>query len=424
VVLAGLVPAFRSTRVGLDAALRSTSSRIAGAQPRLQRALVAAQVALSLVLVVGASLFVQTLRNYAIVDLGFSQDRVVSASLNPTAAGYPSARLNTLSHTLIDRLEAVPGVASASTAMCGLIDGCRSLSDIVIDGYRPALGESVQVQENRVSPAYFVTTGMRLVEGRTFDATDREGSPKVAIVNRTMARKYFPGRSPIGRRFGYGESTGGGGAREFEVVGVVEDARVNRIQQAPAPMAFYPMDQFAFVGAVDVRTSGDPRAVLADIRRTIAEAAPAVPISAIVVLADRVAGSLNQERLVASLTSIFGVLAALLAALGLFGVMSYAVTQRTAEFGVRMALGSPRTHVVASVLREAGVVVVAGLACGIPVVLVASQLLTAMLFGVAPTDPATLAAGVAVLFAIGLASAVVPAWWASRVDPIVALRYE
>ena len=421
VVLAGLVPAWRSTRVGLDAALRATSSRVAGAHPRLQQMLVAAQVALSLMLIVGAGLFVQTLRNYAIVDVGFSQDRVVSASLNPTAAGYPAERLNALSHTLIERLEALPGVSSASTAMCGLADGCRSVSDIVIDGYQPAPGESVQVQENRVSPKYFVTTGMRLIEGRTFDATDGGGSPKVAIVNRAMARKYFPGRTPIGRRFGYRESSG---AREFEIVGLVEDARVNRVQQAAVPMAFYPMDDFPSVGAVDVRTSGDPRAILADIRRAISEAAPAVPIGAIGVLADRISGNLNQERLIASLTSIFGALAALLAALGLFGVMSYAVTQRTAEFGVRMALGSSRTHVMAQVLREAGIVVAAGLACGIPAMLLVSRLLTTLLFGVAPTDPATLAAGVAVLLAIGIASAALPAWWASRVDPIIALRYE
>jgi len=423
-ILSGLAPAFRTTRVPPGIALRATTARGAGAQPRVQRLLVACQVAFSLVLLVSAGLFVRTLRNYADVDLGFSQEHVLTASLNLTAAGYSPDRIPALSHALIDRLAALPGVTSASAAACGLADGCRSVSDITIDGYQPAPGEAVQVQENRVSPDYFATTGMRVTEGRAFTSADREGSQKVAIVNRAMARQYFGNRSALGRRFWYGPLTASARRDAFVIVGVVEDARVNRVQQAAVPMAFYPMDQFADLGVVDVRTAADPRASLADLRRTIVDVAPDVPIVSVSVLSDRVARNLSQQRLLAVLTTAFGVLAAALAAFGLFGVMSYGVVQRTSEFGIRMALGAPRTTVLAHVLRDAATIVAVGLVVGVPIVLAASRLLTAMLFGVAATDPATLGASVATLLAVAILSASVPAWRASRVDPAVALRQE
>ena len=424
VFLSGVAPAFRTTRVRLGAALGAAAARGARAQPSLQRILVAVQVALSLVLVVGAGLFVQTLRNYTRVNLGFSQEHVISVSLQLVSAEYPIDRMSRLSRALVASVESLPGVVSASTSSCGLADGCRDTSDITIDGYQPAPGEAVQVQEFRVSSRYFATTGMQLVEGREFSSGDREDAPKVAIVNRATARRFFGGRSPLGRRFGYGTRESGSGALDVEIVGVVEDARVNRVQSAPVPMVFYPMEQGADPEVVDVRTAGDPRALVADVRRTIADVAPTVPIGSVTTLSDRVARNLNQERLIAGLTAIFGTLAVALAALGLFGIMSYVVIQRTAEFGIRIALGATRARVLTAVLRDAMRVVVLGLAAGIPAVLLGSRLLTALLFGVTASDASTLAAAVAALAAVSVAAASAPAWRASRVDPVVALRSE
>jgi predicted permease len=418
VLLAGLMPAYRVTSVAPGSALRDGSSRGSSARPRLQKTLVASQIALSLVLVVSAGLFAQTLRNYAHLNLGFSQEHVLTVSMNPLAAGYAPAQLGALSRALLQRVESVPGVASASTAMCSLATGCRDVSDVTIDRYQPAPGEAVQVQENRVSPDYFSTTGMRLVEGRNFDSADREGTSSVAIVNQAMARKYFGGQSPLGRRFGYRRRP------DVEIVGVVEDARVNSVQQAPVPMAFYPMAQGADPEVVDVRAVGDPHNLMQDVRRAVSEVAPDIPIISVTILSEQVAGSLNQERLVAGLTAIFGVLALGLASLGLFGVMSYAVARRTMEFGIRLALGAQRAQVLTAVLRESLAVGVAGLAVGIPAVLIASRLLATFLFGIGPADPATLAGSAMLLAAVAAAAGLLPAWNASRVEPIIALKHE
>jgi hypothetical protein len=217
-VLTGLAPALRSTGAPAGLVLHLASTRVIPSQPRLQKLLVAAQVALSLVLVVAAGLFVKTLRNYSRLNLGFSQEHVVTVPLNLTSTGYPRERLLELSRALVEHLEAVPGVTSASTAMCALVAGCRSTSDVVVEGYQATPGEIVQVQENRVSPEYFATTGMRIVEGRGFDSGDRESTRLVAVVNRAMARRFFGGGSPIGKRFGYSQPP------NTEIVGVVDDA--------------------------------------------------------------------------------------------------------------------------------------------------------------------------------------------------------
>jgi ABC-type antimicrobial peptide transport system permease subunit len=210
----------------------------------------------------------------------------------------------------------------------------------------------------------------------------------------------------------------------MEIVGVVDDARVNRVQQAPVPMAFYPMAQGPDPQVVDIRTAGDPHDIVGEIRRAISDVLPDVPSGGVTLLSDQVAGSLNQERLIAGLTAIFGVLALGLAALGLFGVMSYAVTQRTAEFGIRLALGASRTRVLSAVLRESLTVVAVGLVAGIPAVFAVARLLVALLFGVDGAELATLAAAVAMLTSIAGIASVAPAWRASRVEPIVALRHD
>jgi len=274
----------------------------------------------------------------------------------------------------------------------------------------------VRAQENRVSPNYFTTTGMRLLEGRHFDSRDREGTTKVAIINRAMAERYFRHGTAVGRHFGYGRL-------DTEIVGVVEDARVNRVQEPAGPMAFFPMaQQITAAQTLDVRAIGDPRWLAADVRRAVIEVDRVLPIGRVTLLADQVAGGLRQERLIAGLTSLFGILALGLASVGLCGVMSYAVSRRTTEFGIRMALGAEQRSVLKSVVLESFVVVGWGVAAGLPAVLLASRLLSGLLFGVGPADPAALSISVILLVSVAALASLVPAWRASRVDPMVALR--
>jgi predicted permease len=418
VLLFGLVPAFRATSVSLGTTLKLSAARGSSARPKLQKFLVAAQVALSLVLLVGAGLFARSLQNYAKVPLGFSQEHVLTVLINPHIAGYSSTRLSQLYRSLIDRVKTVPGVSSASLAMCGLASGCQTTSDIVVDGYQARAGEDLHIQENRVSPGYFATTGMRIVEGRAFDDHDTELAPKVAIVNRALVQRFFPDQRALGRRFGYDKP-------DTEIVGVVEDARVNRVQQPAVPMAFYPIAQdIVDAGVLDVRAAGDPRSMITEVRRAVTDVDSNLPIDRVTILSEQVASGLNQERLVAGLTSIFGLLALGLACFGLFGVMSYAVAGRTTEFGIRMALGAQQSGVLAAVFRESLMVVACGLAAGIPAVLASSRLLGDLLFGVDPTDPTTVSFAAMLLVGVAALASVVPAWRASRVDPMVALRCE
>lgn len=416
VLFFGLAPSFQATRVTLGEALR-LSARGFTARPRLQRLLVAVQVALSFVLVVAAGLFIRTFQNYAQLNLGFSQEHLLSVVINPMAAGYAPERLPVLSNSLISAVEAIPGVESASTAMCALVAGCRSIGGLSIERSQQRPDERAQIQVNRVSVNYFATTGTRLVEGRDFDTHDHERAPKVAVVNRAMARRFFGAESPLGRRIGFGTT-------DTEIVGVVEDARVNRVQEPAPSMVYYPMTQGADPQAVEVRALGDPRTIITDVRTAIGRVAPDVPVVQITLMSDRVARGLNQERLVAALASIFGALALVLACIGLFGVMSYSVSRRTAELGIRMALGASRSRVLTMVFRESLAVVALGLAVGVVILLTASHALSALLFGVNVGDPVTLAGAMAILAGVALAATAIPAWRASRVEQVIALRSE
>jgi predicted permease len=297
------------------------------------------------------------------------------------------------------------------------MSGCRVRSDVTISGYQPRLGEQVVVQDNRVGANYFSTVGMRLLDGRDFDSRDTASSPRVAIVNQAMVRQYFSGRPAIGEKFGDDKP-------DIEIVGIVEDARVNSVREPAAPMAYYPMRQGVYYGSLEVRTAGDPQWMIAEVRKAVSEVEPNLPVGRITPLAQRVDSNLNQERLVVMLSSLFGILALGLAAFGLYGVMSYAVSRRTAELGLRLALGSPRSLVLWMILKESLLLILLGLAVGLPVVLAASRLISGMLFDVNPHDAATLSAAVLILAVVAVLSAWAPARRASRVNPMVALRYE
>jgi ABC-type lipoprotein release transport system permease subunit len=259
---------------------------------------------------------------------------------------------------------------------------------------------------------------MTIAAGRGFTPVDGTTDARVAVINEAAARRYFKDRDPVGQRFGYDKP-------DTEIVGVVRDARVNTVREEAVPMAFYPLDTTpSYVGSMHVRTSGDPDATAAALRKALQEVAPQLPVDRIVPISTLVAGTLRQERLVARLTTLLGLLALGLACLGIYGVMSYAVKQRTAELGIRFALGAPRPRVLWMVFRESLLLMIVGLIIGLPLIAVASRLIGTLLFDVTATDPVILMGAMAVLLTVGAVSSYLPSWRASRVDPLTALRQE
>lgn len=418
-LLFAVAPALRSTKVELTESLKAAARSVSGGSgSRHARVLVALQIALSLVLVTGTALLGQSFQKLLQVDLGLDQEHVLSIAINPGVAGYPPDQTAPLSRRIIERLEATPGVKSAALAMCGLLSGCRSFSnDIVFEGYQPRNGENPGYLANLVSPTYFSTVGMRLLDGRALTNRDTGASHKVAVVNKALAHRYFPGGRALGRRFG------DDGQLDTEIIGIVANARVLNVRDAAEPMVFFPLERYPLgAGTIEVRTHGDPRQVALAVRRAIAEVEPKLPVSRVTPLQEQVSRNLAQEKLVLSLTSAFGVLALGLASFGLFGVLSYAVARRTPELGVRIALGASPPRVIWHVVREALVVIAAGLAIGLPAVIAATRAMGTMLFEVSPHDWSALLGSVAALVLIPGAAALFPAWRASRVDPVLALR--
>jgi predicted permease len=418
-LLFGFAPAWRATDLSLSSALKTSGrSTHQGARLNLSKLLVVGQVALSLFLAVGAGLFARSFNNLVAQPLGF-EDQVLWVAISPSLGGYQEAELPGLYERIIGRVEAIPGVQSATVAMCGVMTGCRSNSDgIAISGYESQPGEQVMVQVNRVGPHYFSTVGMTIAAGRDFDAREIGSGARIVIVNEAMVRKYFKGRDPIGQRFGYDKA-------DTEIIGVVRDARVNTVREAATPMVFHPFGSTpSFVGSMQVRAIGQPDAIGAAIRRALREVEPRLPVDRVTTVATLAASTLRQERLIARLTTTVGLMALALASLGLYGLMAYAVKQRTAELGVRFALGAPRPRVLWMVFRESLLLVIAGLALGVPLVIALAQLIGPMLFGVKPNDPVVVSVAAGVLLIVGASSSYLPALRASRVDPLTALRQE
>jgi predicted permease len=420
-MLFGLAPAFRTTRVDLGTTLKLDTRTMRGASrlsaPKL---LVALQVALSLLLVVGAGLFGRSFRNLTRTDLGFEPDRVVSANINLRVVQYPVGQLPDLYRRLVERLEALPGVQSAANSTCLLATNCHRGSGLKVVGYQPPSGEQIQIEENYVSHRFFSTVGMRLLAGRDFDERDTEKAPKVAVVNETLARQFFGSRNVVGAHLGHGQP-------DIEIVGVVQEARVTPVRDQPLPMAYLPIQQGpgVYASALEVKAAGNPkRLTMVAVRKAIAEVAPSVPIEQVGLLSEQVSRNVDQERLVAVLTGAFGLLALGLSSFGLVGVMSFTVARRTAEIGLRLALGAQRARVLSMILRESLLPVAIGVVVGLSVVLAVSRLLAGMLFGLTPNDPLTIAGATTTLVTVSTLAGFFPAWQASRVDPMVALRHE
>ena len=422
-VVFGLAPALRAIQVGRVAAIGTTQRQAVGqVTTRGMQSLVVFQLAMSVVVVFAAFLLGRTLINFTRIDPGFSSEGLLTASFDPITSGYVSPQYAPLARSLVAAVRTVPGVMSASASRCGLVAGCTSSSSVRFEGAEGTVSSNM----NWVTPAYFLTAGIPLVAGREFDERDNEHGARVAVINESIARRYFPGQSPIGHRLG-------ASTRELElnieIVGVVRDAHTQTLHEPPVPMVYFPIDQrpaarYTAPSNLDVRVAGDPRQVVAAVREAIRRAEPGLLLNDVGLMSARFERDLSRERLVAYLAFSFGLLTLLLASLGLYGVLSYGVSRRTQEIGVRMALGARRAEVMGSVLAQSTKLTAMGMALGLLGAAAVARYLSGMLFGVAPLDPMTFVAVAGTFALVMTLAAYMPARRATRVDPLVALRCE
>ena len=421
-ILFGLAPALRATRADLTTALKDNARSLASAsRPLLTKALVVVQVSVSLVLMIGAALFVRTLTNLEAVDVGFNRENLLLFRVDPRLSGYESAQIPDLYRRMTERIEAVPGVRSATLSRHPLLSGSARNSNITVLGEANQSDESVY--SNTVAANFLETMEMPLLLGRGLTAHDDARAPKVAVVNQAMARKYFGETNPIGRRFGFGGRPENAG--QIEIVGVVRDAKYTGLREDIPPTAYTPYLQDA-PGQMnfEVRTAANAATMAASIRDAVREVDSNVPLFNVKTQTQQAAESLSTERLFATLSGFFGVLAMLLACVGLYGVMSYGVTRRTNEIGIRMALGATAPRVLSMVMRETMLVVGIGVAIGLGTAVAVTRLIATMLYGLAPTDRVTIIVAVVLMVAVAAIAGYIPARRASRVDPMIALRYE
>ncbi|HYU31613.1 MAG TPA: ABC transporter permease [Thermoanaerobaculia bacterium] len=424
-VLFGLAPALRATRVELAPTLKESARSVAGqagGRWPLGKLLVIAQFSVSLLLVMGAGLFVRTLRNLERLDLGCARDNLLLVNVDPVAAGYQGARFTTFPRELTERLQALPGVTSVTYSENGIFSGTESATTIRAEGFKaPADGDS-SFNYDRVGPGYFQTIGATILRGRDFAREDGPSAPRVAVVNEAMAAQLFAGRDPLGKHV----VVEGPPDLEYEIVGVSRNVRDHDLR-GPVPPRFYiPLlqsDDIDIGFNVEIRTA-DPAALVGPVRQAIHDLDPNLPMTNLDPLSSMIDDSIANERIIARLSTVFGSVALLLAAIGLYGVISYTISRRINEIGIRMALGARRSRVLWMVLRETLLLALAGIVLGVPVALGSARAVSSRLFGLSAADPATLSAAVAVLLVVALFAGLVPGSRATRIQPVQALRYE
>jgi predicted permease len=429
-VVFGLLPALRAARIDPLAALKVSGGPGRGTVGMpLRRTLVVTQIAVSLVLLVVAGLFVRSLFKLKDIDMGFDPDRVLLFLVTPPVDERPlpaEARRN-LYRQLLARAETVPGVLRSSASFSGLFTRGTWRNVISVQGFVPPSGVTPRTFANSITPGYFDVMRIAVVRGRGFTDDDHETAPKVTVVNQTFARQFFGGADPIGKRVGLCSSDPCGSPPNgmMEIVGVTEDAKYVDLREEKRPMLYVPFTQYdQNLRELEVRTAGAPVTVAASLHRELARVDSRLAIVGMVELRDQVDASLVAERLIAKLSSTFGLLALALAAVGLYGVVAYVTTQRTGEIGIRMALGADRHDVRRLVLRDTLTLVVVGVVIGIPAALTVGRLLESQLYDVTPNDPLALSAGLVTLSVAALLAGYLPARRAARVDPVVALRTE
>jgi predicted permease len=389
------------------------------------------QVALSAILLVGAGLLTQTLRNLENQRFGFETQGRLIVRVNPALAGYKLEKLYGLYQQLEQRLPQIPGVLSAGFSLYSPMRGDNWSFGIHVEGHPP--DERIGASFDRVGPHYFETIGTRLLRGRVIGDEDTPTSRQIAVINETFARKFFTKEDPVGKRFGLGDVSHSG---DFEIVGIVEDAKYQNAREPAYATFFLPFLQTTkdpkfswlvysqYIGDIELRVAGKPENLEAAVRRALADIDPNLTVLDMMSLSEQLDRNFNQDRLIARLTELFGLLALVLACVGLYGVTAYSVARRTSEFGIRMALGANRGDVLGLVLRAALMQLALGLAIGIPVALAGGRLLAHQLYGVKGHDPLILGSAALVLAACALLAGFVPARRAASIDPMQALRTE
>ena len=420
-LLFGIVPALRATRTHANAALQKSTRTIVRSRTPLGKSLVVLQVTMSLVLLVGAGLFLRTVHNLRRVETGFNARNVLLFRISPALNGYDSKKRNLTYDGIGERLRGIGGVQSVAWSNPALMSGREFGGEIFIQGRAYPQRRGDRVSGFVVSPSFFRTMEIPVVAGRGFTESDIEGAPPVAVINEEAARRYFPNESPLGRRFRseFGESG------EVEIVGILRDAKYNSIRAAAPPTLYRPFGQSAQVAATfEVRTTGEPLAATPAVREAVRAVDPDLPLVNITTQSQQVESRFRQERMFAQACGLFGALALLVASIGLFGLMSYSVARRTSEIGVRMALGAERRDVLRLIMRESMILVFIGVLFGLGGIALTARSITSLLFGLAPIDPVTIAAAVSVMVLLAGIGGYLPARRASLIDPMVALRYE
>ncbi len=424
-ILFGIAPALRGTGVNVNSALKETSRSVVGSRSALGKSLLIAQVAISLVLLVGAGLFLRTLNNLRHVDVGFNPQNLLLFRVSPQLVRYDEKRSTLLYQNMMERLAAAPGVRGVAMSQPALLTGSVNSTSIYVHGraYPPGgiRDSSNNIHRVVVSANFFDVMQIPLQTGRSFNDRDSATAPKVVIINEAAARRYFAGEQPIGRRFGSSVET----ANQLEIVGVLRDAKYNSVRESAPPTMYVPFTQARPGNAVfEVRTAGDAAAATGAVREVVRQIDPNLPMMDVTTQIEQVELRFAQEKLFAQAYALFGAVALLLASIGLFGLMSYNVSRRTNEIGIRMALGAQRGDVLQLVMRESMLLVAIGIVVGLGVAFGASHYVATLLYGLPPTDLMSIGLAVVLMVAVAGIAGYLPARRASRVDPMVALHYE
>jgi predicted permease len=420
-LIVGLVPAFQTRNLDLSGALKAESSGVVGARGRAwaRSSLVVLQVSLSFILLVGAGLLIQSLEKIRTTSPGFTTHAVLNTGVPLVAAGYDVQRAKTFEDELIDRIQALPGVESAAFARLEPLGyGSYSSSPIAVDGYQPPPEEQPSVEYNQVGPSYFATMGIPLVSGREFTRADDENAALVAVVNQTMAARYWRGQNPVGQRL---QVKG----QWVQVVGVAADSKYESMRETPKPFFYVPLRQdFVRGGGLNIRTTQPLRTIEAEVAREVRALDGNLALYEMITLQEQVDRSTSPQLVAVTLVGILGGLALLLAVIGLYGVMSYAVSQSTRELGLRMALGAGASDLLRLVMSHGLALTAGGIALGAALALGLTRLLGNLLYKVSPRDPLAFGSAVVVLMVAALGACFLPAWRAARTDPMRALRQD
>ncbi len=442
-LICGIVPAFKATRPDVVSSLKS-EIKVGFTRVDLRKALVVVQVALSLLLLIGSGLFVRTLENLRDLDPGFLRENVLLIRTSAGNIGYKGQRIRTFEERLLGAASGLPGVRVASLAALTPLEGSRWNSDVTVQGYQWKPDEKPYMDFNAVSPRYFETLGIPILLGRDFRDRDNPpfspdppekpyppgkeppeppGPPKVAIVNQTFTKKFFPNENPLGKRFSIGDKFKM--ENSYDIVGVVKDTKYFGLRDAVESMIYVSSwRQGAGDMLLCIRSGADPRKLVEAVRHEVANLDSAIPVDQTMTMEQQLNNHLSEERMIAMLSSFFGGLALLLAAVGLYGLMAHSTTRRTREIGIRMALGAQRANVLWLILRDALVLVALGAVIGVPAAFGVTRFIASFLYGLTARDPATMILATVILGCVTVVASFLPARRASKVDPMVALRYE